>query len=84
MHELHAADKILNKVISFGEDKELKKILTISIDLGTIIEHGEEINPRNLRYNFDNLSKGTIADGAKLDIKKIMGDKIKIKEITGE
>jgi Zn finger protein HypA/HybF involved in hydrogenase expression len=84
MHELHAADKILNKVISFGENKSLKKILSISLDLGVVIEHGEEINPRNLRYNFESLSKGTIADGAKLEIKKVSGNIIKINQITGE
>lgn len=84
MHELHAADKILNTILTFGEEKDLKKILSVTLDLGTIIEHGEEINPRNLRYNFANLSRGTIADGARLNINKIKGDKIKIKEITGE
>ncbi len=84
MHELHAADKILNQTIEFGKQKKLIKIIRILIYLGTVIEHGEEINPRYLRYNFENLSKGTIAEDAKLDIKKIKGDFIEIKEISGE
>lgn len=84
MHELHAADKILHRVVDFGTDKLLNKITAIYIDLGSVVEHGEEIKPEMLRYNFNNLSRATIAEGAKLHINRIKGDTIKIKEIEGE
>ncbi|MBU1178643.1 hypothetical protein KJ903_05550 [Patescibacteria group bacterium] len=84
MHDLHAADRILKKVLEFAASKKLTKITDIYVDLGVVIEHGEEISPDNFKFNLDQLSQGTIAEGVKVHLKKT-GDKyIRLDKIKGE
>ena len=51
MHDLHAADKILKVVLDKAAEKNLMRVDKILIELGSIIEHGDEINPDNLKFN---------------------------------
>lgn len=84
MHDLHAADRILKKVLEFGRSKKLSKITDIYVDLGRIVEHGEEISPNNFKFNIKNLSRGTIARGVKVHLRKTKSSYIKLKKIKGE
>lgn len=84
MHDLHIANKITNLAIEYGQKNNLKKITKINIELGTIVEHGEEINPDNLKFNINLLTKNTIAEGAEVFIGKIKGESWNLKEIDGE
>lgn len=54
------------------------------IELGSVIEHGEEINPENLEFNLKLLAKNTIAQGLEIEIKKVKKDSWGLKEIVGE
>jgi len=84
MHNLHLADQILKTALGIAEKNNLKKIFFIKIELGDFIEHGERITPENLKFNFNLVSKNSLADSAQLKIKKIEGGRWSLKEIEGE
>lgn len=84
MHDLHVADRILKVALEYAAKNKLKKITVISVELGTVVEHGEEINPDNLKFNLQLLAKNTPAQGAQIKIGKIKGESWNLKEIEGE
>jgi len=83
MHDLHEADRILKLVLEKAADNNLRVVKEIDIRLGQIEEHGEIINPDNLRFNMTNLSKGTIAEDALINIAVIEGDDWELVSIDG-
>ncbi len=84
MHDLHEANKILKIVFDYAGKNNLKRIDQIVIELGSIIEHGSEILPENLKYNIHILSKNTIAENSEIIIKKTKGGFWNLKQIKGE
>lgn len=78
MHDILLAKEIVAETVKQAQKRNLKKIQKVGLILGSLIEHGEEINETNLKDNFDFLSKGTLIDGAALLIKrrKISGYRI--------
>jgi Zn finger protein HypA/HybF involved in hydrogenase expression len=84
MHDLHAADQIVKSVLDYARRNKLTKVMTIKIGLGKILEHGKEIRPNNLRFNIKLLSKGTAAKDAKIEIKRVSGPYLRLKEIEGK
>jgi Zn finger protein HypA/HybF involved in hydrogenase expression len=83
MHDLHAADKILKLVLDKANENKLLQVKKIVIELGSIIEHGQEINPENLVFNLKLLAEHTPAKGAEIEIKKVDGNIWKLVEIEG-
>ena len=84
MHDVHAANAILKLVLDEARKNNLKKINIITIELGSIVEHGEEINPLNLKFNLRLLAKNTPAEEARIEIKKTTGVTWKLVSIDGE
>ncbi len=84
MHDLHLANQILRIALEYAQKNGLKKINSIKIELGDIVEHGERITPENLRFNFNLLSKDTPAQGAELLIIPVKGELWRLVEIEGE
>jgi len=84
MHDLHEADRILKLVLDHAERNKLKAVTKIKIGLGSVVEHGSEINPENLKFNIGLLAKNTKADGAEVAVRKIRGEMWKLEEIEGE
>ena len=84
MHDLHEADKILKVILDYAQKNNLKKVTKATIDLGSIIEHGEELLPENVRFNIIMLARKTVAEGIEVVINKIKGDSWVLKEIEGE
>jgi len=78
MHDWHLANEILKTVLEYAQKNGFKKVSKIEIELGSILEHGEEILPENLIYNFKLLSKNTLAETAELKIKKVKGENWKL------
>jgi len=78
MHDFHLAQQILKIALEYAEKNHFKKIKKIELELGSILEHGEYILPENLIFNFNLLSKNTIAESAELKIKKIKGENWKL------
>lgn len=83
MHDFHLANEILKTVLEYAQKNNLKSISKISIELGSIVEHGEEVSPENLQYNFKLLAKGTQTEKSRLFIKKTKRGFWKLKEIEG-
>lgn len=84
MHDLHAADRVLKDVLAAAQKNHLKNVKIIVLELGTIIEHGAEILPENLKFNLTALSRDTIVAEARIEIRPVAGSEIKIKEIEGD
>jgi Zn finger protein HypA/HybF involved in hydrogenase expression len=84
MHDFHLADLIYKAIIEEAEKNNLKKITKAVIELGSIIEHGEEVLPANLEFNIKMLAEGGIADGIGLVITPSDHKKWVLKEIEGD
>lgn len=83
MHDWHLANEIFKTVLDYAGKNNLKNISKVELELGNIIEHGEQILPENLIHNFNLLAQKTIAKDAELKIKKVQGDKWKLVSIEG-
>ncbi len=75
---MHLAQQIIKTVLEYADKNGFKKIKKIELELGSILEHDEVISPENLIFNFNLLSKNTIAENAELNIKQIAGDNWKL------
>ncbi|MDX9892940.1 MAG: hydrogenase/urease maturation nickel metallochaperone HypA [Patescibacteria group bacterium] len=84
MHDLHAADQILKLVLAQANDHGLLRVKSIVVELGSMIEHGEEINPDNLTFNLKLLAKNTPAEAMAVTINKVQGGNWKLVEIEGD
>lgn len=84
MHDLVAAQDIVKTATEIARKNKLKKINRVVIKLGKIVKHNEELKPENLQFNFKLVRNNTIADKAKLIIKKGTGRELSIIEIQGE
>ncbi|MFA5029419.1 MAG: hydrogenase/urease maturation nickel metallochaperone HypA [Patescibacteria group bacterium] len=83
MHDFHLADIIYKTILDYAQKNNLKKITKAVIDLGQIIEHGEEVLAENLDFNIKMLAQGGLAEGLELVINKTAGDSWVLKEIEG-
>lgn len=84
MHDFHLADLIYKTIKEEAEKNDLKKISIVTIALGSIIEHGEEVLPENLKFNIKMLAQGGIADGLEVNIERIIGNQWILKDIEGD
>jgi len=84
MHDFHLADQIYHTIIDYAQKNNLKKITKAVIELGSIVEHGEEILPENLKFNIKLLAQASIAAGLDVKIEKTSGPNWVLKEIEGE
>jgi len=84
MHDFHLADIIYKTILDYGQKNNLKKITKAAIELGVIVEHGEEVLPENLDFNIKMLAEGGPAEGIELKITSAPGDSWILKEIEGE
>jgi len=84
MHDLHAADQILKLVLVKAGENKILKINKIVIELGSVVEHGAEINADNLVFNLKLLAKNTPANGAEIVVRPVTGNTWKLVEIEGD
>jgi Zn finger protein HypA/HybF involved in hydrogenase expression len=84
MHDLHAADQILRVVLDKAIENKLLKVNKIVIELGSIVEHGADIDPDNLAFNLKLLARNSLAKNAEVVVKKVQGSTWKLVEIEGE
>jgi len=66
VHEMHLVKDLFSDVIRHAEDNNVKKVTKVYIRMGEFTEINEEI----VRYFFEEKSKGTIIEGAGLEIEK--------------
>jgi len=67
MHELAITEGIIRAAIPEAEKHDAKRILEIHLKIGEL----SGVLPECIQYYFDIAGRGTIAEGAKLTIKKI-------------
>lgn len=84
MHDFHLADQIYKTVMEYAEKSHLRKVKRAVIELGQIVEHGEEVLPDNLKFNISMLAQKSIADGLEIEIIQSQNDHWALKEIEGE
>jgi predicted transcriptional regulator len=74
MHDLHLANQIVKLARKHAKGRPVK---TISLELGDILEHGENITSENLKYNIN-----LLLPDVSVNIKKIEGDSWRLIEIN--
>lgn len=84
MHDFHLADLIYKAIVDHAEKNDLKKVTKASIELGSIVEHGEEVLPANVSFNIKMLAQNGPAEGLDIKVSKVHGDSWKLVEIEGE
>lgn len=84
MHDFHLADSIYRAILKEAEIRNLKSISRAVIEIGSIVEHGEEVLPENLDFNIKMLAEKGIASDLELEISRTIGDTWILKEIDGE
>lgn len=85
MHDFHAADKILKMTLESAAKNNLNKVDKIVVELGHVVEHGEEILEENLKFNINMLARGSLAEKAEIVVSKKVGTRgYRLKEIEGE
>ena len=84
MHDFHLADIIYKTIMDYAAKNNLKKVTKAVIELGSIVEHGEDIFAENREFNVKKLCQGNLAEGLAVEIKKVIGDSWVLKEIEGE
>ncbi len=67
MHELPVVESILNIVLKHAETNDVKKVVTIHLGVGELSDLEDEWMQKYFEY----LSKGTVAQSAKLNIERI-------------
>jgi hydrogenase nickel incorporation protein HypA/HybF len=66
MHELSVTESILSIVIKHAEKHHVEKVVTIHLKIGELTDLVDEY----IQHYFDYLSKGTIAEGAVLNMER--------------
>ena len=66
MHELPITESILNIVITYAEKNNVRQVMAINLQVGKLSDLEDEW----IQRYFDHLSKGTVAQGAKLKIER--------------
>lgn len=76
MHELSLAASIIESAVGAAKNNNASKVKKIYLDVGGLLM----VNPEQLRFGLEVLSKDTIAEGMEVDIKKIP---VKVKCASG-
>jgi hydrogenase nickel incorporation protein HypA/HybF len=67
VHEFAIAQSILERALAEAEKHEAKKICTLGVRLGK----ASHITPDSLEFCFKAVAKGTIAEGAKVEVEPL-------------
>ena len=67
MHELGIAQEMLKIAFDYAGKNNAKHIIAFNIAMSAAADESED----SLRFHFENLMRGTIAEGAKIDIERV-------------
>jgi len=84
MHDLHEANRIAQIIIEHVKKHQLKKLTSVEIELGEVIEHGQDILPENLEFNLRMILKDLVNRQTKINIKKVQDNAWKLVSIEGK
>ncbi len=91
MHDFLLAKEIINKVLEIAEEKELKNIRKVNLEIGSIAlshddlpEHTEDISLENLEFGMKNIAGSTVLKNTEFALEKMKGNNWKITNIEVE
>lgn len=84
MHNIHAANQMLKIALEYAEKNNLKKISSMTVELGKIVEHDELITAESLKYNIGLIARNTPAENCEVIVNQKENNKLKLIEIEGE
>ena len=64
MHEISLCQSVLKIIEQYAEQQQFSRVKTVFLEVGALAA----VEPDALRFGFDAVMKGSIADGARLDI----------------
>lgn len=67
MHELPVTDEILKVVLKHAQRNNVQRVVSINLQIGKLSDLEDEW----IQRYFDHLSKGTLAEGARLKIERM-------------
>lgn len=89
MHDFLLAKEIIEEVSAITEEKKLDAVKSVDIEIGTIAlahdglpEHAEDVSLENLEFGLQTISKNTILENTKFNLKKVEGGDWKLTNIN--
>ena len=67
MHEMSIAQSVLDIILQESQDHEVNRVLSVELKVGEL----SAVETESLRFCFDLLTKGTVAEGARLNIERV-------------
>lgn len=68
MHDISLSQTIVETVLNEARDKKARKVLSLKLEIGELTF----VSPEQIRFWLKELFKGTLAQGARIYIKKIL------------
>ena len=84
MHDIHEANRIAQIILERLKENNLSKLKSIDIELGSVVEHGEDISPENLDFNLRMILKENVTKSTKINITKVKGESWELVSIDAE
>ena len=67
MHEMSIAQSVLDIVLQESQNHKVNRVLSVTVKVGEL----SAVETESLRFCFDFLTKGTLAEGARLEIERV-------------
>ena len=67
MHELGIAEQMLKVALDHAAKNNAKRIIAFNVEMSAAMDESED----SLRFHFGNLSRGTIAEGAHMEVIRV-------------
>ncbi|NOR72933.1 MAG: hydrogenase maturation nickel metallochaperone HypA [Mariprofundaceae bacterium] len=64
MHEMSLCESVLRLIEDSAESNHFSKVKTVWLEIGSLAA----VEPEAMRFNFDLIMKGTLVEGAKLEL----------------
>ena len=69
MHEKAILDDLMRKIVSISTERKVAKVTEVHVKLGSLCH----MSPGHFREHFIDASRGTVAEGARVDAEVIPG-----------
>jgi hydrogenase nickel incorporation protein HypA/HybF len=67
MHEMSIAQSVLDIIVQETQNHNVKRVLSVALKVGEL----SAVETESLRFCFELLTQGTVAEGAQLDIERV-------------
>ena len=67
MHEMSIAQSVLDIILQESRNHKLNRVISVALKVGDL----SAVESESLRFCFELVSKGTLVEGARLDIERI-------------